>query len=289
MPGKNSFAESRRGRSASGEGSSDRDLQSSEVSGEPPRPDSGEYAADRASPGKSSHPFLTVIENYGFIWVYLFFQAALGVDKKEESPDLSACEINRALLFNSPEDSDSSFPLSELTSEESVCRESSEDDSSSVWSLQVHDGSSQKNDEEEEEDIDDEDDDLQESLSDDKDDSSFPISEPSLQESVCREATEDDSSSVWSLQVHDGSSQKNDEDDENDDLRELCEGIRRMSVGKSELPEFAGKHVRFKYDSDDEIVGKEEVTAVVSPSVIRLKGLPVPEGKHLRFQEEEED
>ena len=57
-------------------------------------------------------------------------------------------------------------------------------------------------------------------------------------------------------------------------------------------PKFEGKHTRFAYNSDDEIV-KEEVEenfgeSDSSSNILRLKGLPTPKGKHLRFYEEEE-
>ena len=69
-----------------------------------------------------------------------------------------------------------------------------------------------------------------------------------------------------------------DEDVDGDDVEDLCEGLRRM---------LAGKHTRFIYNSDEEIVGEEEVGAV-SLGVTVLRGLQVPVGKHLSFQEEEE-
>lgn len=106
---------------------------------------------------------------------------------------------------------------------------------------------------------------------------------------------EDDCSSAWSMQVNEGSSQRDDEEGEEDGdaglLDDLCEGLRTMSMGQRELPRFNGKHTRFTYNSDDEIVGEEEVGGAgeVSPGVLLLKGLPAPEGKHLRFQEGEEE
>lgn len=169
--------------------------------------------------------------------------------KEEGTLDLTECLINRALLFDSPEESDSSFPLSAPTSQETVCPEevpTEEDDCSSTWSLQAHDGSSQ----------------------------------------------EEDDGSEW---IEEDDDNDNDDDEEEDDedgddglLVDLCEGVRAMSMGQRQLPEFAAKHTRFTYDSDGEIVVEEEVTAAVSSSVLRLRGLPAPEGKHLRFQEEED-
>ncbi|THU44799.1 hypothetical protein C4D60_Mb02t11170 [Musa balbisiana] len=67
---------------------------------------------------------------------------------------------------------------------------------------------------------------------------------------------------------------------------------KKMSMLNDEprLPEFTGKHTRFIYNSDDEMVREKEAMggAAVSPSVLVLKGLPRPQGKHLRFQEEDE-
>ncbi|CAA6663204.1 unnamed protein product [Spirodela intermedia] len=138
----------------------------------------------------------------------------------------------------------------------------------------------------------------------------LPLSARTSQETVCPEEVpteeEDGCSSAWSLQAYDGSSLEDgdgsewtEEDEEDDDeeeededdgrLVDLCEGVRTMSMGQSELPEFAGKHTRFTYDSDGEIVAEVEVTTAAPSSVLRLRGMPAPEGKHLRFQEEEED
>lgn len=109
--------------------------------------------------------------------------------------------------------------------------------------------------------------------------------------SVVTQNTEDDNSSLWSMQVN--ASTKDEEDDEDevysyteeDDeeyyeegiVDELCEGMRKMRVET----EFAGKHTRFVYDSEDEeivVEAKEQ-----SPRVLRLKGFPTPTGKHVRF------
>ncbi|CAA7399660.1 unnamed protein product [Spirodela intermedia] len=108
---------------------------------------------------------------------------------------------------------------------------------------------------------------------------------------------EDDRSSAWSMQVNESSSQRGDEEGGEEDgdaglLDDLCEGLRTMSMGQRELPRFTGKHTRFAYNSDDEIVGEEEEVGgagEISPSVLLLKGLPAPKGKHLRFQEGEEE
>ncbi|CAA7399649.1 unnamed protein product [Spirodela intermedia] len=177
---------------------------------------------------------------------YEFPEAAPNWRKEEEALDLTECFINRALLFDSPEESYSSFSLSARTSQETVCPEEvpteEEDGCSSAWSLQAYDGSS----------------------------------------------LEDDDGSEW---TEEDEEDDDEEEEDEDDVRlvDLCEGVRTMSMGQSELPEFAGKHTRFTYDSDGEIVAEVEVTTAAPSSVLRLRGMPAPEGKHLRFQEEEED
>lgn len=98
---------------------------------------------------------------------------------------------------------------------------------------------------------------------------------------------EDDNSSVWSMQANASAKDEEDEGaysyDEEEEEEEgggivdvLCEGMRKMSVET----EFAGKHTRFEYDSEDEeiVEAKEQ-----SPGVLRLKGFPTPTGKHVRF------
>ncbi|KAK1305017.1 hypothetical protein QJS10_CPB11g01946 [Acorus calamus] len=66
-------------------------------------------------------------------------------------------------------------------------------------------------------------------------------------------------------------------------INELCDGLKNMAVR-------GGRHVRFIYNSDDEIEGEEEVSDVSgSPNVLRLKGLPTPKGKHLRFPDDDDD
>ncbi|XP_010268696.1 PREDICTED: uncharacterized protein LOC104605573 [Nelumbo nucifera] len=89
------------------------------------------------------------------------------------------------------------------------------------------------------------------------------------------------------------------EDDEEGDyteeegalVDELCTGLSKVRIQEKRMPEFLGKHIRFLYNSDDEIEGQEEVTesSPVSPSILRLKGIPAPQGKHLRFPDEEDD
>ncbi|KAF8012615.1 hypothetical protein BT93_I0700 [Corymbia citriodora subsp. variegata] len=124
---------------------------------------------------------------------------------------------------------------------------------------------------------------------------------------------DDDNASVWSIQVN-ASAHGEDEDDEDafiagegekveeeeeeeDEYEEedgsLVDELCQMWVnGEKKMPDFAGSHTRFVYNSDDEIVGEEEEGSGsgkgdVSPGVVRLKGLPTPRGKHMRFAEEE--
>ncbi|KAL6642622.1 hypothetical protein ACP70R_020803 [Stipagrostis hirtigluma subsp. patula] len=133
---------------------------------------------------------------------------------------------------------------------------------------------------------------------------------------------EDDSSSVWSIQVH-ASSEKGDEEEElgvegaaveelsgeytdeeweedsdYDGFDDLCEGMSRMTVldgeeeGKAGLPQFEGRHTRFIYNSDDEIEREEVVDAAEARAelgALLLRGMPVPEGRHLRFHEDEDE
>lgn len=130
-----------------------------------------------------------------------------------------------------------------------------------------------------------------------------------------KSATDDDDASLWSIQVNASTHDEDEEevieeeeekeededyydeedeeiDGEEDDgslVDELCEGISKIFVNEKTVPKFAGKHKRFVYNSDDELVAEEEEDfAGVSPSILRLKGLPTPKGKHLRFPLEEE-
>ncbi|KAL9229629.1 hypothetical protein vseg_005077 [Gypsophila vaccaria] len=114
---------------------------------------------------------------------------------------------------------------------------------------------------------------------------------------------EEDDASIWSIQVN-ASIQDNDENEEDElidafihegeveeegeseydvvEIDELCEGMKNVSV-KEEV-KFMGKHIKFVYNSDDELVEEE-----VSGDVLHLKGLPTPKGKHLRFQDEDDE
>nr|XP_023923991.1 APC membrane recruitment protein 1-like [Quercus suber] len=137
-----------------------------------------------------------------------------------------------------------------------------------------------------------------------------------------KSATDDDDASLWSIQVNASSTHDEDEEevieeeeeyedyyDEDDEeiegveedgglVDDLCEGISNIFVNeKRAAPKFAGKHTRYVYNSDDELVGEEveraqqseDVAGGVSPSIVRMKGLPTPKGKHVRFPLEEED
>ena len=124
--------------------------------------------------------------------------------------------------------------------------------------------------------------------------------------------TEDDDASIWSLQVNASTQDEDEEEDEviADDIGdeeerdeeeegnmllvdELCQGMNKISVHgdtKGAIMKFKGKHTRFEYNSDDELV--EEFCAANDDDydrALRLKGLPTPKGKHLRFQDDEED
>ncbi|TKY55890.1 hypothetical protein E2542_SST20315 [Spatholobus suberectus] len=126
-------------------------------------------------------------------------------------------------------------------------------------------------------------------------------------------STEDDGASIWSMQVNASTHDEDEEDDEGEDmaeeeedyyedaegeecndddegllLDELCAGLNNISVNEKGY----GRHTRFVYDSDDELVEKVEIGCcdqMASSNVLHLKGLPTPKGKHLRFPEEEEN
>lgn len=118
----------------------------------------------------------------------------------------------------------------------------------------------------------------------------------------------EDDASIWSIQVNASTRDDDDEElcieeieedgeidndyeDDGGEVNELCEGMRKVSVNGVK---YSGKHIRFVYDSDDELQGEEEEiidgeNEDFSSDVLRLKGLPTPKGKHLRFPEEEEE
>ncbi|KAL9245644.1 hypothetical protein vseg_019269 [Gypsophila vaccaria] len=101
---------------------------------------------------------------------------------------------------------------------------------------------------------------------------------------------EDDDASVWSLQVN-ASTRDDDEEEEIEDgevksndvqqIDEICEGMKNVRVKDDDEVKLMGKHIRFEYNSDDEVVMEEEV--------LHLKGIPTHQGKHLRFHDKDDD
>lgn len=131
-------------------------------------------------------------------------------------------------------------------------------------------------------------------------------------------ASDDDVSSIWSIQANASTVDEEDCDEEENEcveeveeecddyyeeveeeeddgglLEELCQGISKIGIngGGSMAAKFAGKHTRFVYNSDGELEGEEEEGESGGDDhggvALRLKGLPTPKGKHLRFPEEE--
>ncbi|XP_021908040.1 uncharacterized protein LOC110822276 [Carica papaya] len=124
---------------------------------------------------------------------------------------------------------------------------------------------------------------------------------------------DDDDASIWSIQVN-ASVNDDEEEEEEEDIEEnyepeekdednggevdddnglldkLCEDMNKMTVREKIMAEFAGKHTRFVYDSDDELVEEEvEEENEESGDFLQLKGWPTPKGKHLRFSMAEEE
>ena len=137
----------------------------------------------------------------------------------------------------------------------------------------------------------------------------YQISSEDNTEKNKKSIEDDDDASIWSIQVNassineeeeeeefEGNYEEYDEEGEEYDeglVDDLCEGISNISVnGEKKIPQFAGKHTRFVYNSDDEIEGAEECGESVElpmanlEGILRLKGLPTPKGKHVRFAEE---
>ncbi|OEL37027.1 hypothetical protein BAE44_0001954 [Dichanthelium oligosanthes] len=223
--------------------------------------------------GKGLFVVLNLVQNSRIfaLLLYLFLSCsapflmqviAASLPPPQLEENLGECQLNRALVFDdSPEKSDasngsadsSSVSFQENSSGSYMGKSSSpEDDSSSVWSIQVH-ASSEKGDEEE-----------------------LGVEE------LGGEYTEEEE---W------------DEDSDDDCFDDLCEEMSRMTVvdeeeRKAGLPHFEGKHTRFIYNSDDEIEREEVADAAEARAelgALMLRGLPVPEGRHLRFHEDEED
>lgn len=153
--------------------------------------------------------------------------------------------------------------------------------------------------------------------------SSECLSEVTIQggDSESKERTDDDDASIWSIQVN--ASTKDDQEDEEEEgldeveeecdndyfceeeneeekeddtgfVDELCEAISQINVnGSRTTASFAGKHIRFLYNSDDELEGEVEdcilegESAAVAAGPLNLKGLPTPKGKHLRFPDDD--
>ncbi|KAF3440295.1 hypothetical protein FNV43_RR18579 [Rhamnella rubrinervis] len=177
--------------------------------------------------------------------------------KKEDVLESQKSIITRSLLLDFSEKSelsDSSECSSVLTYEtEGKEKQTPDDDDSSIWSIQVN---ASTHDEDEEEEV----------------------------------AKEEEEEEEYEVDYYHGEEDDEIEEEQDELVDELCEGMSKINVNeeKKMLPKFEGKHIRFEYNSDDEI---EESAAVessedgggVSPSIVRLRGLPTPKGKHLRF------
>ncbi|KAJ4785372.1 Chalcone-flavanone isomerase family protein [Rhynchospora pubera] len=178
------------------------------------------------------------------------------VDEVVLAPSEQEEQLNRALFVDTPDESDQ---LSDVSSVNSSClayidsgdsREtqdpisSSDDDCSSVWSLQVN-ASSEKDE---------------------------------LDGEIIGETEQIDE-----LELYDDQ----DEDHEEEEfMHDLCNGMKAMGIGDENergksvnFPEFRGTHTKFIYNSEDEI---EEQLMV-------LRGLPAPEGMHVRFSYEDDE
>ncbi|KAJ4744458.1 Chalcone-flavanone isomerase family protein [Rhynchospora pubera] len=178
------------------------------------------------------------------------------VDEVVLAPSEQEEQLNRALFVDTPDESDQ---LSDVSSVNSSClayidssdsREtqdpisSSDDDCSSVWSLQVN-ASSEKDE---------------------------------LDGEIIGETEQIDE-----LELYDDQ----DEDHEEEEfMHDLCNGMKAMGIGDENergksvnFPEFRGTHTKFVYNSEDEI---EEQLMV-------LRGLPAPEGMRVRFSYEDDE
>lgn len=182
-----------------------------------------------------------------------------GSNKQEGTESERSCLITRSLLLDfsdksegsSADSSGGSSCLSREGVDESKEKSPMEDDDASVWSIQVIPSSSTKDGEEEEE----------------VDDCVEVIGEDNEEDDYVYEEEEQEYGDDGGL------------------LDALCEGMSKISMygaGERKMASFAGRHSRFVYDSDDELVeGEEEY-------VLKLKGLPTPKGKHFRFPQEME-
>lgn len=178
---------------------------------------------------------------------------------------------NRALVFDdSPEKSDlttdGSVASSSLTFHGSSSGDrSADDDGSSVWSMQVN-------------------------VSSEKDEEELGLD--TVGELEEEYYTEEELEQQYYTEEEDW-----EEEDDDECFDELCEGMSKMSVldeheekkKKVGLPPFEGRHTRFVYNSDDEIVERKDVENAAAEHGALLRGLPVREGKHLRFHDDDDD
>ncbi|XP_044971577.1 uncharacterized protein LOC123436610 [Hordeum vulgare subsp. vulgare] len=189
------------------------------------------------------------------------------LEQEELIPKLQAIADpppNRALVFDdSPGKSDQSTNGSSLTFHVSSSDRSADDDSSSVWSIQVN-------------------------VSSEKEEETGADAVGELKEEY---NTEEELEEGYYTEEEDWE----DDDDDSECFDDLCEGMCKMSVLEAEekkkvgLPAFEGRHTRFVYNSDDEIVETKEVENAAAEHGALLRGLPVPEGKHLRFHDDDDE
>ncbi|KAF6983948.1 hypothetical protein CFC21_002029 [Triticum aestivum] len=189
------------------------------------------------------------------------------LEQEELIPKLQAIADpppNRALVFDdSPGKSDQSTDGSSLTFHVSSSDRSADDDSSSVWSIQVNVSSEEKEE----------------------------MGVDTMGELEEEYNTEEEPEGEYYTEEGDWE----DGDDDSECFDDLCEGMSKMSVLEAEekkkvgLPAFEGRHTRFVYNSDDEIVERKEVENAAAEHGALLRGLPVPEGKHLRFHDDDDE
>ncbi|VAH05687.1 uncharacterized protein LOC119273421 [Triticum dicoccoides] len=189
------------------------------------------------------------------------------LEQEELIPKLQAIADpppNRALVFDdSPGKSDQSTDGSSLTFHVSSSDRSADDDSSSVWSIQVNVSSEEKEE----------------------------MGVDTMGELEEEYNTEEEPEGEYYTEEEDWE----DGDDDSECFDDLCEGMSKMSVLEAEekkkvgLPAFEGRHTRFVYNSEDEIVERKEVENAAAEHGALLRGLPVPEGKHLRFHDDDDE
>ncbi|KAK4741345.1 hypothetical protein SAY87_024933 [Trapa incisa] len=173
----------------------------------------------------------------------------------EESTESQKSLITRSLLLDFSEKSEiSSQCSSALTQTEgdngdSKEKFSADEENSSIWSIQVN--ASSRDEDFEEAEVDDE------------------FEEDNYEEEYSGEGEEEE-----------------EDEGHGESLEELCLGLGSMSILEAK---FEGKHTRFVYNSDDEMVEGVGEGDLVSPGIVRLKGMPTPKGKHLRFPAVEDE